>query len=121
MKQSIKCELCKNYAELFHHIDYTTQKTIPVCQICHKKIHAAIKNPQHFSKSKYLYYAPNGNPTSKTISILPEHYLKIKNLNKEVSFSRNMREIVNKYLDFHTIFEMRFYKYYLSLKKKNDV
>ena len=115
----IVCVVCnKRDAELLHHIDYEKNVTIPVCDICHKKIHAAVKNPKHFSKSKYISFAPIGGPTSHTVSILPEHYLKIKNLNKNKSFSGNMRKICSECFDYTDMMQLKIGKYHFTIRKK---
>lgn len=45
----MKCELCPNPATIKHHISYFPEETIPVCEKCHKAIHAG----KHPSLIKY--------------------------------------------------------------------
>jgi len=117
--KDVLCVVCrKKEAELLHHIDYEKNVTIPVCGICHKKIHSAVKNPKHYSRSKYIQFAPAGRPTSHAVSILPEHYLKIKNLNRNKSFSGNMRKICSECFDYTDMIQLRIGKYRFTVRKK---
>lgn len=118
---NIFCTICHtNKATLLHHTDYKKGTVVPVCDICHKKIHMAKRKPNHFSSSKIFKYIPEGSPTPVSITMTPNDHYKIQHISPGGSFSQNIRIAYGEYINYEKLAEIKIGKYYFILRKKTS-
>lgn len=93
------CVVCKGVADIKHHISYIDDKTIDVCQKCHRKIHSK-KTHKYYPKDKYWDRTDDDKCIPLTISIKPKLMCELNAVNPLNNPSQNVRVAIQTYLKY---------------------